>query len=142
MKRHPLLPAGLLATLLLALASVGHTEEGAEQDCVTLSSIDHTDVIDDRHIAFYLRNGDILVNELDRTCPRLDEGRPFGYRTSISRLCHVDMITVLERTAGGLTAGASCGLGKFTPVDEDYIAALKGEDDPATVTVTEIKPEE
>jgi hypothetical protein len=105
-----------------------------------LPRIDHTEVIDNRTIAFYLRGGDILLNRLSRACSGLEDEQRFSHRTTGNQLCSADLITVLHSFAGGLTPGASCPLTMFEPTNEDVIAMLKGEDeDRGEVTVTEIE---
>jgi len=132
----------LLSPMPLTLGWSQDVEDLEPIRCITLSRIDRTEVIDDQTIAFYLRNDDIYVNQLDRTCGNLDPGKPFSYRTSTSRICSSDSITVLENFGFGLTPGAVCGLGMFTPTDEDLLAMLKGEEEPAEVTVTPIEVDE
>jgi hypothetical protein len=85
---------------------------GQTTDCVQLTSIRETRVLDDRTIDFVMRNSDIYRNQLPYSCPSLGFEKRFSYRTSLSRLCSVDTITVLME-AGGLQPGASCGLGQF-----------------------------
>jgi len=38
------------------------------------------------------------------------------YRTSLSQLCDLDLITVLESGGFGLMPLSSCGLGRFYPI--------------------------
>jgi hypothetical protein len=85
------------------------------QGCVQLQNIRETRVIDDSTIDFYLRDGKVLRNTLPNRCPQLGFERAFSYSTSISQLCNVDIITVLQQS-GGIRRGASCGLGMFTPI--------------------------
>jgi hypothetical protein len=54
-------------------------------------------------------------NTLPQSCPSLGFEERFGYATSLSELCSVDIITVLYATP--VSRGASCGLGKFQPVE-------------------------
>jgi hypothetical protein len=82
-----------------------------------LQNIRETKVVDDRTIDFVMRGGDIYRNTLPNSCPQLGFERAFSYSTSISQLCSVDIITVLQQ-AGGIRRGASCGLGKFTPIEK------------------------
>ena len=132
-----------LATQLpFASASSQVIEDAESVRCVSLTRIARTEVIDDRHIAFYLRGGDILVNRLPRECRSLARENRFSYRTSTGQLCSIDSITVLSNFGGGLSRGASCGLGRFIPADEDYIASLRGDEEPAEITVEEIEVEE
>lgn len=82
--------------------------------CIELSRIRESKVLDDRTIDFVLRDGSVLRNTLPFSCPQLGFERAFSYSTSISRLCSVDIITVINQ-GGGVRTGASCGLGKFVP---------------------------
>jgi hypothetical protein len=89
---------------------------GPDQSCVQLPSIRQTIVRDDRTIDFVMRDGKWFRNTLPNSCPQLGFERSFGYQTSISQLCNVDIITVIVQGAGS-RRGASCGLGKFTPIE-------------------------
>ena len=89
---------------------------GPPVDCVPLASIRSTHVRDDRTIDFEMRNGDVYRNTLPYECPSLGFDESFSYETSLTQLCAVDIITVLHRT-GGIRRGASCGLGKFQPIE-------------------------
>ena len=91
------------------------TPAGKAEDCLSLTQIRETRVRDDHTIDFYTNGGKVYRNTLPNSCPELGFNEGFSYQTSISRLCSVDIITVLRR-AGGLQRGASCGLGKFQPV--------------------------
>ena len=82
--------------------------------CIELNRIRESKVIDDRTIDFVLRDGSVLRNTLPYSCPSLGFEKAFSYSTSISRLCAVDIITVIQQ-GGGVRTGASCGLGKFVP---------------------------
>ena len=86
----------------------------APQQCVELTQIRETRVVDDSTIDFYLRNGRVLRNSLPDRCPQLGFERAFTYSTSLSKLCSVDIITVIIQ-GGGPRTGTSCGLGKFAP---------------------------
>jgi hypothetical protein len=89
---------------------------GPDVNCLPLSSIRETRVVDDKTIDFVMLDGKWYRNRLVYSCPQLGFERAFSYKTSISQLCSVDIITVLQQ-AGGLQRGASCGLGKFTPIE-------------------------
>ncbi len=86
----------------------------APANCVSLSQIRESRVVDDSTIDFYLRGGQVLRNTLPNSCPQLGFERAFTYSTSLSQLCSVDIITVIIQ-GGGPRTGASCGLGKFVP---------------------------
>lgn len=96
-------PDGLVAT-------------GKTVDCIPLSAIRSTDVRDDQTIDFVLNGNKVYRNTLPNKCPSLGFERRFSYRTSLSQLCSVDIITVLFSAGPGLQPGSSCGLGKFQPM--------------------------
>jgi Family of unknown function (DUF6491) len=96
-------------------------------NCISLSRIQSTEVIDKQHILFRLAGKNLYVNTLPRACPGLMRDKAYMYRTSQSQLCNLDMITVLDQMPFGLTAGASCGLGTFEPIDEEGVKELQAE---------------
>ena len=114
----------LLATLTIAaLAAPGvardrtpvATPVGAPQSCIPLASIRETRVRDDRTIDFITSGTRAYRNTLPFACPSLGFEARFSYATSLSQLCSTDTITVLY-SGGGLSRGATCGLGQFQPV--------------------------
>ncbi|MGE4307196.1 MAG: hypothetical protein AB7E24_24565 [Novosphingobium sp.] len=90
---------------------------GEPVDCLQLRSIQSTSVRDDQTIDFVTNGRKIYRNVLPNSCPSLGFERRFSYKTSLSQLCSVDMITVLY-SGPGLQSGASCGLGKFQPMEK------------------------
>ena len=98
---------------------------GPPEQCVRLSLIDHTDVIDDQNILFYMNGGKIYRNYLPYRCSGLRINDSFMYRTSLNQLCNVDIITVLDNIGFGFSPRNSCGLGLFYPVTKDDVTELK-----------------
>ncbi len=98
---------------------------GPPEQCVSLSRIDHTDVIDDQNILFYMNGGKIFRNYLPYPCSGLKINDTFMYRTSLNQLCNVDIITVLDNIGFGFSPRNSCGLGHFYPVTKDDVSKLK-----------------
>lgn len=90
---------------------------GKPVDCVQINSIRQTDVRDDRTIDFILNGNKVYRNTLPNSCPSLGFERRFMYKTSLSQLCSVDIITVLY-SSPNLMRGASCGLGQFQPMQK------------------------
>jgi hypothetical protein len=90
------------------------TPVGDAVSCVQLRSIQSTRVHGDSVIDFHMGGGKVYRNTLPNSCPSLGFEERFSYKTSLSQLCSVDIITVLQ--SPGLSQGASCGLGKFQPV--------------------------
>jgi hypothetical protein len=138
------------AGVLMLIAAVAVCErEAVAQDaadteprrCVGLTSIDRTEVIDDRTIAFYLRGGRVYLNHLDRACRNLDRDQPFSYRTSTGQLCAIDVIRVIEDFGPGANFGDTCALGPFVPSDEETIEVLRGEREPVEVEAEEVEVE-
>ena len=83
--------------------------------CIPLRSIRSTTVIDDRTIDFHVGGRKVYRNTLSNSCPQLGFQQAFSYATSQTQLCSVDIITVIVQGGPNLQ-GASCGLGKFTPI--------------------------
>jgi hypothetical protein len=94
------------------------------RNCVDLLRIDHTEVVDNDTLLFYMRNGRVYRNELRHSCPTLGFEERFMYRTALTQLCDVDVITVLQDVGFGFMPTASCGLGKFEPIDEEAAEEL------------------
>ncbi len=90
------------------------TPTGDAVNCVSLQSIRSTQVHGDSTIDFHMNGGKVYRNTLPNSCPSLGFEERFLYKTSLSQLCSVDIITVLQ--SPGLSQGPSCGLGKFQPV--------------------------
>ncbi|MEP6785467.1 MAG: hypothetical protein ABI898_06960 [Sphingomonadales bacterium] len=90
------------------------TPDGKPVSCVQTTNIRNTSVHGDGVIDFHMNNGKVYRNTLPMSCPSLGFEERFMYKTSISQLCSVDTITVLQ--SPGLSQGATCGLGQFQPV--------------------------
>ena len=116
MSRQKLLYLAFLGALVMPAALA---EEDPEQDktCLRLVSIDSVEAIDNQHIRFEMVNGDTYISELPNKCPGLYRNKAIMYKTSLSQLCDLDIITVLDQSGGGYERGASCGLGKFVLMD-------------------------
>jgi hypothetical protein len=135
----------LLVALWLPGAALGDEvdDENAER-CISLNRIDRTHVLDDQQILFYMRGKDVYLNRLPRRCGGLSTHKRFTYRTSMSQLCNLDMITVLTSAGGGMMRGATCGLGHFYPITEDEADALRNPEplDPEAEDLPSAEPEE
>lgn len=144
MKRSSHLLISSLLLLSLTPSTSVWSQEGDDETlrCIPVTRIDRTEVIDDQNIAFYLKPDDIYINRLGRACSRLDREKRFSYRRSTAVLCANDLITVLQDSGFGLGRGASCGLGMFHPADEELVALLKGDEEPADINVEDIEVDE
>lgn len=95
------------------------------QRCVRRVDIDHTKIVDDRAILFYMRGSTIFLNKLPHRCSGLKMAGAFGYDTRTGQLCDIDVISVVDHIGGGLRRGVSCGLGKFKPITEEQVELIK-----------------
>ena len=122
--------AVMMAASACALADRHTEEEGplpeGVENCLRLNSVDSIEILDEQHVLFYMRGGQIYNNHLARTCPGLRRNDTIMYRTTLNQLCSIDTFTVLERLGGGFMPGATCSLGKFYPTTRDEVDALKG----------------
>lgn len=93
------------------------TPKGAAVDCIPISQIRESRVRSDSIIDFRTGGKTWYRNTLPMSCPSLGFEERFSYKTSLSQLCSVDTIAVLQSFGGHLQEGARCGLGKFQPVE-------------------------
>ena len=109
----------IVATLgILAAPLVLAEEQPSEgKHCLPIQSISTTRVIDRQHILFKMRSGPDYMNELPNKCPGPYKSKAIMYKTSLSKVCDLDIVTVLDSIGGGYMPGASCGLGHFVPVE-------------------------
>ncbi len=122
---HPIRGIAFTLTLIGAFSPAiakdtgpSYQPSGKPVDCIPIRSIRSSSVKDDRTIDFEVNNKRIYRNILPNSCPSLGFEKRFSYATSLSQLCSVDIITVLWNAGPGLQPGASCGLGKFQPMEK------------------------
>jgi hypothetical protein len=77
--------------------------------CLQRSLIDHTDILSDNTILFYMKDGKIWQNSLRFACPGLKLENGFGYEADASEICS-NMQTIHVLRSGGL-----CEIGQFLP---------------------------
>lgn len=115
----------LAATLGLSVAAVpqAQDDEGELQErnmdavqCVRTVDIDRIDIVNDETLIFRMRGNEVYRNDLPYRCPGLRSNDTLMYRSSVGRLCNVDVVTVLYNRGFGFSPGASCGLGMFEPI--------------------------
>jgi hypothetical protein len=141
--------AGLLP-LLAAASALGQDGEDkpfdrTPQDCVSVARVDQTDAIDDQNIIFRMRGNRVYRNTLPNKCPGLQRENRIAWATSTSRLCSVDMITVLEDFGFGFRPGFTCRLGQFVPLSEAEVEDIdlrkKGEAGQSAIETTSVEVE-
>ena len=128
-KRAYSLAAAMCLMMLTPSASIlaqddGDVDEGGER-CIDTRRISNTRIVDKQNILFYMRGGEIYHNELPRSCFGLRPGKTISYRTSLSRLCSNEFITLLDSFGMGMSRGPSCAIGKFRPVTKEEADAIR-----------------
>ena len=100
---------------LAAIASLSTTAAFADATatkgvCLTSYQVDHTKIVDDSTIIFYMKNGKAWKNTLPHKCNGLKFANGFSYNQSNdNQICaNLEMITVINQ-------GTTCGLGEFEP---------------------------
>jgi len=90
---------------------------GPDESCIPLNRANNSIVRDDRTIDFVGPGGRGWRNVLPSDCPGLGSEKAFSFSTSLSQLCSTDIIRVIQHLGPGISPGASCGLGRFTPIE-------------------------
>ena len=142
MNKRMTIPAAMCLALSTAPITVSlaqdDMDEGGER-CIDTRRISRTEIVDAENILFYMRGGAIYRNTLSHKCTALAREKRFSYKTSMSRLCDVDVITVIYDMGSSLTSGPSCGLGKFYPITKEEAEAIREGPD-ADIDPQPIKP--
>lgn len=117
--------AALLATIGAKSAAAQSAPTDAKS-CVYLPDVDHTKIVDERNILFYMRNRTVLENVFREPCYGLHEKSRFAYgSSSLKRLCAGNLIALLtDLSFGGVAAQNTCRLGMFVPIDPDEVEDL------------------
>lgn len=103
-------PAERLARIEAAFAPTGERVR-----CISLAALDHTHIIDDRHILFRLGVDTHYLNVLPRPCRGLSHHDALRIDSRNGRLCDVDWVRAIDSglpLAFGMR-GRACGLGAF-----------------------------
>jgi hypothetical protein len=103
--------APLALTMALAAPALAFAAEPRNPGdvCLDAGHIDHTVVVDDRTILFYMRGGKVWQNTLREACPSLKFERAFSEEIRGDVVCSNRQIIRVLHT------GAACSLGAFTP---------------------------
>ena len=87
----------------------------AQSRSISLAALDHTHIIDDRHILFRLGVDTHYLNVLPRPCRGLSHHDALRIDSRNGRLCDVDWVRAIDSglpLAFGMR-GRACGLGAF-----------------------------
>ncbi len=88
---------------------------GETRKCVRTVNISSSRPLDDRHMLFRMRNGDMYLNRLGRGCIGLKSNGSYSYDNRIAELCNNEIISVID-TFNPASLG-SCGLGNFEKLE-------------------------
>jgi hypothetical protein len=110
----------LMAVAMLSLA--GCSEDSAPTDtqpaetagngvCLQTSQIDHTDIVNDSAIVFFMKGGKAYMNTMRLPCSSLKMEDGFAYMNDVPEICSN------SQTIRVLRSGNFCELGQFTPFE-------------------------
>ncbi len=110
---------GLVLAAMLALGGCADDEvadnaaarSGGNGVCLPATQIDHTDILTDDAIVFYMKSGKPYLNKLTFACPSLKMEDGFAFVADFSEICSN------SQTIRVLRSGNFCELGQFTPYD-------------------------
>ncbi|MCR9128708.1 MAG: DUF6491 family protein [Alphaproteobacteria bacterium] len=90
---------------------------GATRSCLSLRSIDDIEPLDETRWLITLNNGDAYLNEVSRGCRQATSDFTYlQYETPTGSLCANEIVRVIDRSGGGISAGA-CGLGRHQELE-------------------------
>ena len=130
----PAWPTAVVLALLLtagAPAQEGDDEEDDGEAAVAQACLDHptirrTRIINDRNIAFFMRNGKIHLNQLPRQCPSLRRTSLVNYAIENRSVCEGSLFQVMwEASTGNFVPSFVCRLGPFVPVTAEQLEDLE-----------------
>jgi hypothetical protein len=124
------------AVLALWLAAGAPAQDGADEDdggeaavaqaCLDHPTIRRTRIINDRNIAFFMRNGTIYLNQLPQQCPSLRRSSLVNYAIENRSVCAGSLFQVLwEAGTGNFVPSFVCRLGAFVPVTAEQLEDLE-----------------
>jgi len=107
----------LMGAALLALAGCSDDEPAVTGDggppgngvCLATAQIDHTDIVNDSAIVFFMKDGKAYMNAMRIPCSSLKMEDAFAYMTDAAEVCSNSQ-TIRVKNSGNF-----CELGQFTP---------------------------
>jgi hypothetical protein len=102
--------AAAIASAALATPAVSYAQDVAGKPvCLDVSRIDHTEVLNDHQILFFMNGRKVWINNLTTRCATLTRQDGWAWSSRIPQYCdNVETIRVLR-------TGEVCLLGAFTP---------------------------
>ncbi len=111
-----LFAAAAVAAAIAPVSAFAQSDDGHKPVCLQVSRIDHTEILNDHQILFYLRGQrdghKVWVNNLTDRCSTLTRDEGFVWESSIPEYCdNLEIIRVLR-------TGQVCTLGAFSPYEK------------------------
>jgi hypothetical protein len=102
----------MAAAGLLSAAPATAADEAGKPVCLEVNRIDHTEVLNDHQILFYMNGKKVWLNTLNYPCTTLTRQEGFAWDSVIPRYCdNLEIIRVIR-------TGQVCQLGAFTPYEK------------------------
>ncbi len=104
------LSLGTAALCLMTPAPAAAQDAGSSKPvCLDVARIDHTEVLNNHQILFYMLGRKVWINNLKGNCATLDRTDGFVWESRIEKYCdNLETIRVIR-------TGEVCLLGAFTP---------------------------
>ena len=108
----------LLGAAILALAGCSDdapatdappAETAGNGVCLPTAQIDHTEIVNESAIVFFMKDGKTYMNSMRIPCPSLKMEDGFAYTADVAEVCSN------SQTIRVLRSGNFCELGQFTP---------------------------
>jgi hypothetical protein len=107
----------LMGLALLALAGCSDDAPAVTNDaapagngvCLPTAQIDHTEIVNDSAIVFFMKDGKTYMNAMRIACPSLQMEGGFVFETDAADVCSNSQ-TIRVKNSGNF-----CELGQFTP---------------------------
>jgi hypothetical protein len=111
-----LLALAAVAVSIAPVSAFAQAGEGHKPVCLQINRIDHTEVLNDHQILFYMigkhEGHKVWVNNLTNRCTTLTRSDGFAWVSSVPQYCdNLEIIRVLQ-------SGQTCTLGAFTPYEK------------------------
>jgi len=106
---------------------------GTPRRCISESAYRDFESLGDRHVLFKGPGGKLWLNELRGRCPGLERSSTLVFRTHGFQICDMDQFQVTDwflweryqRWPWHWPEGIPCTLGRFRPVSEAQVEAIK-----------------
>jgi hypothetical protein len=108
---------------------VDDADYAESQHCIPRRTVRSIDILDDRRIAFIMRDRSVWLNQTHGTCAGLHPRHALEIKSMGARICRMDIFHGIERTAigplGAMHHTSACVLGSFERISEEQLALLK-----------------